>query len=225
MDFKSTASQPAAPLALKNMKTIKKLFIEKHGYQCQICSLSTWLENPIILELDHIDGNHTNDAESNLRLLCPNCHSQTDTFRGKNITKRKECVTDDELLSALHESKNIRQALIKVGLVPKGLNYRRASKLLNLNYKNIDHKNSQFGTVWINNTKVNKKIKSDLLKEYIEAGWVKGRITTKAPPSAKGKIWVTNGIQSKFIYPDQIPSGFYPGRIVHSYSLAELAIR
>lgn len=36
-------------------------------------------------ELDHIDGNRTNHLLENLRILCPNCHSQTNTFRGKNI--------------------------------------------------------------------------------------------------------------------------------------------
>lgn len=39
---------------------------------------------PIPLELDHIDGNHQNNALQNLRLLCPNCHALTPTFRDKN---------------------------------------------------------------------------------------------------------------------------------------------
>lgn len=39
---------------------------------------------PLILQLDHIDGNHENHHISNLRFLCPNCHSQTKTFSGKN---------------------------------------------------------------------------------------------------------------------------------------------
>jgi len=42
------------------------------------------MDQPIPLELDHIDGNHQNNALDNLRLLCPNCHSLTPTFRGKN---------------------------------------------------------------------------------------------------------------------------------------------
>jgi hypothetical protein len=52
--------------------------------RCSCCKLDTWLEQPIPLELDHIDGNHQNNALENLRLLCPNCHSLTPTFRGRN---------------------------------------------------------------------------------------------------------------------------------------------
>jgi 5-methylcytosine-specific restriction endonuclease McrA len=52
--------------------------------RCSDCKLDTWMDQPIPLELDHIDGNHQNNALDNLRLLCPNCHSLTPTFRGKN---------------------------------------------------------------------------------------------------------------------------------------------
>lgn len=62
-----------------------KLIEEK----CSECNLSAiWHNKPITLELDHIDGDSQNNVLSNLRWLCPNCHSQTETFRGRN--KRKE---------------------------------------------------------------------------------------------------------------------------------------
>jgi hypothetical protein len=52
--------------------------------KCDSCDLTEWLGNPLSLHLDHVDGNNHNHVRSNLRLLCPNCHSQTDTWCGKN---------------------------------------------------------------------------------------------------------------------------------------------
>ena len=51
---------------------------------CYSCGISSWQNSPITLEIDHIDGNYENNTPENLRLLCPNCHSQTPTFRNKN---------------------------------------------------------------------------------------------------------------------------------------------
>ena len=51
---------------------------------CSRCLNSEWLGEPIPLELDHIDGDSTNNVLGNLRLLCPNCHAKTPTYRAKN---------------------------------------------------------------------------------------------------------------------------------------------
>lgn len=56
-------------------------------YKCSICGISDWMNKPISLHLDHIDGDRTNNTLENLRWLCPNCHSQTDTYAGRNIKK------------------------------------------------------------------------------------------------------------------------------------------
>jgi len=101
-------------------------------WRCSCCGIDSWQGKNITLELDHIDGSAHNCKLENLRLLCPNCHSQTDTFRGKGINAGKKKVSDDELKESLKNSKNIRQALINVGLSPRGGNYTRALKLKNL---------------------------------------------------------------------------------------------
>ncbi|MBZ0285472.1 MAG: HNH endonuclease [Anaerolineae bacterium] len=71
----------------KTDRTRKVIVIRLLGYQCGICGISEWMEAPIRLELDHIDGNADNNNLDNLRVLCPNCHSQTDTYKGANAGK------------------------------------------------------------------------------------------------------------------------------------------
>jgi Zn finger protein HypA/HybF involved in hydrogenase expression len=52
---------------------------------CERCGRSEWLGQAIRLELDHINGRSDDNRLENLRILCPNCHSQTETYRGRNI--------------------------------------------------------------------------------------------------------------------------------------------
>lgn len=54
-------------------------------YKCEICGLDSWMNDVIPLELHHIDGDTSNNTIENLQLICPNCHAQTDNYRGKNI--------------------------------------------------------------------------------------------------------------------------------------------
>jgi 5-methylcytosine-specific restriction endonuclease McrA len=64
--------------------TRKKYLAEARGNYCECCKVGTeYNGKPLVLQLDHIDGNSDNNAITNLRLLCPNCHSQTDTYGAK----------------------------------------------------------------------------------------------------------------------------------------------
>ena len=70
-------------------KTLKRYLIKERTEKCEICELTEWMNKPIVLALDHIDGNSDNNLPSNIRLICPNCHSQTPTFSGRNKTNSK----------------------------------------------------------------------------------------------------------------------------------------
>ena len=65
-------------------RTLKEYLTKTHGYKCSCCKITEWNGNPINLEIDHKDGDPYNDSPDNLRFICPNCHSQTSTYRGKN---------------------------------------------------------------------------------------------------------------------------------------------
>lgn len=64
----------------------KRLYKEgKLEEKCSKCGLGPeYNGKPLVLQLDHIDGDRTNNDADNIRILCPNCHSQTETFNGKN---------------------------------------------------------------------------------------------------------------------------------------------
>ena len=63
---------------------IKSFLFERDGEGCSVCSIKDWNNQPLTFECDHIDGDSRNCAPENLRMICPNCHSQTPTYKAKN---------------------------------------------------------------------------------------------------------------------------------------------
>lgn len=82
---------------------IKEYLVENNivKYECVECQIGdTWRGKPLSLQLDHINGDHYDNRIENLRLMCPMCHSQTDTYTGRNLKKyeAKKCSSCDKEL-------------------------------------------------------------------------------------------------------------------------------
>jgi hypothetical protein len=73
-----------------NTNNLRKRLIREgyFKYECCNCKLSEWMGEPMRLELEHINGINTDNRIENLKILCPNCHSLTDTYCGKNKKKK-----------------------------------------------------------------------------------------------------------------------------------------
>lgn len=64
--------------------SLRRFCEERDGPGCSSCGVVEWLGEPMTMDVDHIDGDHTNNMPDNFRLLCPNCHRQTPTWGKKN---------------------------------------------------------------------------------------------------------------------------------------------
>lgn len=87
--YKSYLEHPEEYQGVRNIRFLKEHILEEQKHRCAICNnLDVWNDKPIVFILDHIDGHADNNYRSNLRLICPNCDSQLDTYKSKN---KKQC--------------------------------------------------------------------------------------------------------------------------------------
>lgn len=122
---------------IENSQTQRKVikdYIINHNlipYECSICKNDgNWNGSVMTLHLDHINGVNNDHRLENLRFLCPNCHSQTDTYTGHNkTTKEKVFFTEEEAIEALKNTPNVNKATQLIGCRDGGANWTRVKAI------------------------------------------------------------------------------------------------
>lgn len=173
----------------KHSRTIlRKTIIQESllPYKCAICGISEWNGKTLSLELNHINGKNNDNRLANLRFLCPNCHSQTDTYgvRNQKITESKYEISDslkelvlnkyDELKNQIKVAKdlNIKHSVVRQIISNAGLN--KSNQKYVIQYDKNNNEIHRFGSIsecckyLINNnlvgTKLLKTCRNTLLK-------------------------------------------------------------
>lgn len=153
---------------LKNRLIKEGLKSEKcEGENCNVNSI--WNGKLLKLHLDHIDGNSENHKLNNLRILCPNCHSQTDTYAGKNVIKNIHnpfnCpVLKIDIEKIYNSYKNKTTKLVKIEL--KQLKYVKLVENSNINFDKFGWVNEVATVINCKPQKVNIWMKKYMLDFY-----------------------------------------------------------
>lgn len=161
---------------------IRKLIMHNNliDYKCSCGLIDTWRDKPIVLELEHKNGIRSDHRLENLEFLCPNCHSQTFSYRGRNINK--STVHENVIIEAIKTSYSINETCRKVGLAGSS-NYNRIRRILIKNdvsflKKEIRKRVSDYEPNWRNRPKphtrkVERPSKEDLINLIKEKSIVK----------------------------------------------------
>lgn len=125
---------------IKGSVLIKKLVNEGYKeYRCEKCGITEWNGEKIALQVHHIDGDHYNNDIDNLMVLCPNCHSQTDSFCGRGVKKKKKEKTCKECGNVI--SKRNKSGICAKCKRKKGKKTARVEKEWLLNELKNEHGN------------------------------------------------------------------------------------
>lgn len=125
---------------LKKSEHRERVDLEQNG-KCSMCGIDKeWNGMPLKFELDHINGDRTDESRENLRLVCPNCHSQTDTYKiGNNKQPGVITYSDEQIIQALKENTSGYSAIKSLGMNPHGGNYVRIRKIIKKYNLNLDY--------------------------------------------------------------------------------------
>ncbi len=110
----------------------RRRVLEEQKSQCALCKIGEWCGKPLSLHLDHINGDRFDNSRENVRMICPNCHSQTETYCSRNIKRDKCRIDDEQIIVALKENEmNISKTLSHLRLAYGGINWYRLKTLSN----------------------------------------------------------------------------------------------
>jgi 5-methylcytosine-specific restriction endonuclease McrA len=151
--------------------SIKRYILKNNllEYKCENCRrLPEWDGKPLTLILDHINGINNDHRLKNLRFLCPNCNSQTDTFSTKNLSKRYGDNNRSAFFS--NREKLEEQAIIKkrediIGILKNAKSLNDACLKLNCSYEKLKKDCKKFK---LNYPKIKKKYKSGTLANKLK---------------------------------------------------------
>lgn len=132
--------------------------------RCEFCGITEWRETHISFELDHIDGNNHNHKLENLRILCPNCHSQTETFGTKKHVQFKPIQTRRKKSRSKNPSGQL--SLFEKTRAPRGYGEPKARK-----YTSKDEYHNAVRIKWEEDQKSYIEIIKNSNIDFSKLGW------------------------------------------------------